>query len=307
MPAYQIQVRGLLDGVTPFVIPAPLPAPSLGGVIKIDAGAGNDVGTFDLNALALASGVPVWVRAFQTELAALTVAARANLNINGSRQVSALVPVTTGDDNVIWRLYNGLNTQSTAPIGSILEVLTDDASIAFAGAPTAGPHFVYLDLEPIVSDEVMTLIQTLQASADLRSRAEGAVYTSFQATAATLDETLGIWRSPLSADIAPSGTGTEMGQFMILEVTNGDVAAAGEDMLFEVRADIGGGSRVLAAVTIDDTIPANSVTPIPITVRDNDLFDFENVRVVRTYTAGMAPTPMTNTLVRLSVVPTRRT
>lgn len=302
MAGYQIQIQGLLDGATAFVIPTTIPAPVEGGVRKIDAGAGVAAGAFTLGDF-VDTDSPMWIRAIHCEFAALTRAARFELTNPGSLAPLRLLPdqvpaVAAAPLMPPWQLW----PNCIAQVGSVLTVLTDDTDDTFSGAPVAGPHFLYLDLEAIVDDEQMGLVQDLAAFADAKARAQGETYSSFQAVAATATSVMGSVQSP----VADRGT-TVMRQ-MVLEATvvNGDVAAAGESMVITVQqVEVGTGSvRTLAQVTIDDTVAANSVTTIPI-VQDNNALvrTGDLIQVTRTYTAGMAPTPMTNTLVRVRTVP----
>lgn len=298
MPAFQIQVQGALDGATAFAIPATLPAPANGGVIKIDAGVAVAVGTFDLNALIRSFNVPVWIRALHTEFAPLTRAARFRLTNPGSRTPDQLLPdLESATAAPLMRPYV-LTPGCIAPAGSLLTVLTDDTNDTFGGAPVAGPHFVYLDLEPIRDDAQMGLIQDMGAFASAKAKAEGEVMESFQAVAASLTTELGIVSPPRN-----DASGAMMLQS--IRITNGAVAAAGESLVVTVnRITVGTGAVVaLGTFTIDATVPANSISLGALNQSLNLLTAGDRIQVVRTYTAGGGPTPMTNTLVRVALAP----
>lgn len=302
MPAYQIQVRGLLDGATLFSPPDPLPAPANGGVIKIDAGVGVNVGRFDLDELVASDNFPIWLRAYQVEAAEpATRAIRTTLDTNGSLFDERVTPdIAAQGDAILMRPFV-LATNIIIPIGGFLEILTDDTSDAFGGAPVAGPHFVYLDLVPIINDEQLTMIQQLSAFADMDSRSDGEVYTSFQAAAASGNDLIGSVSTPNGVNIA--GALAASSQLAEAQVTIGDAAAAGESMVINLRRELGGASRILGTITIDSTFAANSVTTIPINNQNNNIEEGSVIRVERTYVAGMAPAPLTNTTVRMQVVP----
>lgn len=298
MPAFQIQVRGLLDGVTPFVVPT-IPAPQQGGVIKIDAGVGIDVGTFDLSALAR-TDIPLWLRSYQVECRTLLTRALRNTTTNPGSQVPRFVTpdIVPPGDNVLMRPFQLAKHLIIVP-GDTFRVLTDDTSPAFGGLPVAGPHFVYFDIVPLINDEQVTQVEELQAYADTEMRGTGEIYTSFQAIAATLSTQLGIVSVPNGA----RQTGNPVAQVQEMVVTTGAVAAAGESMTIQVRRDFGGASVILGSVVVDATVPANTQIAIPLNLNQNNIVEGSVIRVDRTYVAGMAPTPMTNTVVRVEVVP----
>lgn len=305
MPAYQIQVQGELDGTTAFVMPTTLPAPDNGGVIKIDAGAGVNVGTFDLNALAGTDGTPVWVRALHVEYAALTRAARINGDISGSQAPDTVIPDIADANAAPLMRPNVLSKSIIMPIGAELDILTDDTDDTFSGSPVAGPHFIYIDVEPIRDDEQMALIQDLAAFAGVKSDAEGEVYQSVQAVAASLTEEIGIVNLP------SKGVTAQQAQIVEASVSVGDAPAAGESMLIILQAvTVGTGTAVeLGRVTLSNPgTTAYSNTVIPINNPGNDgLINGSRIRVVRTYTAGGGPTPMTQTTVRAKIAPIQLT
>lgn len=302
MPAYQIQVRGLLDGVTPFVIPDPIPAPANGGVIKIDAGAGIDVGTFDVGAL-VGTDVPVWVRGYHIELASGTRASRSLYSIPGSRQDQLLAPVNSVPGGTLFMRPYALNPNAIAPVGTTLIALTDDAGAAFGGSPVTGPHFVYMDLVPIVTDEQMTMIQQLEAFADTKARAEGEIYESFQGAAATLTVDVGLYVSPLGEDMSFNA---QTGMLQGARVSIGTAPAAGESMVVAIERVFGvAGAVTMATITIDNSFSNGDVVDIPLTNNNVNLLSDNRIRIARTYVAGMAPQPMADTTVRAEIVPVR--
>ncbi len=299
MPAYQIQVRGTLDGATAFALPDPIPAPSLGGVTKIDAGVAVNVGTFDANTLGLSEGTPIWLKALQVEFAALTRAARFTADVSGTRTPAQIVPDQVAAAAApLMRRYS-LAENVIMPVGTEIVLLTDDTDGTFSGAPVAGPHFVYLDFEPIRDDAQMALIQDLMSFANAKNGAQGEIMETFQAVAATLVTEIGL--------ISPAIIlGTPAMQVQSIELTNGAVAAAGESMVILVeRVAVGTGTgTTLGTFTISAAVPAaNSRTSIDVLQVINELNAGDRIRVTRTYVAGMAPTPVTNTTVRVKVVP----
>ena len=302
MPAFQIQVQGLLDGTTPFVIPDPLPDASDGGVIKIDAGVGVDVGTFDLGALST-DNVPVWVRAYHVEVASGTRAVRSELNLQGSRQNQQLSPIASVPGGTLLTRPFVLNTNGIAPTGSILEVLTDSVGAAFSGAPVAGPHFVYFDLVPLTTDEQMTLVQDMEAFADAKARAQGEIYESFQAVAANLTVEPGLWVSPIGPDVSFNA---RSGQLQNARVSMGTAPNAGESMLISVQRITGVAAPItMATITVDDSFSGGDVVDIPLTHNNINLLTNDRVRILRTYVAGGGPAPMAETTVRFQIVPVR--
>lgn len=301
MPAYQIQVRGTLNGATAFALPTIVPQPQDGGVIKIDAGVGINVGTFDLAALALTDNTPLWIRAIQVEYSALTRAARIQLDVSGSQARERIIP----DQDVaaavapLMKPYI-LTPNAIAQVGALLTILTDDTDGTFTNDSVAGPHFVYIDVEPIRNDEQLTLIQDLEAFANAKSLAQGEQYSSLQLVAATATEIMGNVAPPDAAN----GDSARM-MVQSIQVTNGAIADAGEDIIIAVqRVEVGTGSvTTIGTFTIDSTVLANSVSVVPIDQARNVLTPGDLIQVTRTYTAGMAPTPITNTLVRVQTVP----
>ncbi len=302
MPAYQIQVRGTLDGTTPFVVPPVLPAPSDGGVIKLDAGVGVDVGSFDLAALSVAN-VPIWIRGFHIELATGVRASRSTLNLQGSRQDPFLVPTVSVPGGAIFMRPYVLNPNGIASVGALLLVLTDSVGAAFSGVPVAGPHFVYLDLVPLVTDEQVTLVQDMMAFADAKARAEGEISESFQAVAASLTVETGLWVSPIGPDVSFNA---RSGQLQSARVSLGTSPNAGESMVISVqRITTVAAPVTMATITVDDSFASGSVTDIPLTNNNINLLTNDRVRILRTYTAGGGPAPMAETTVRFQVVPVR--
>jgi hypothetical protein len=299
MPAYQIQVRGELDGSTPFAIPTDIPAPSDGGVIKIDAGDGVNVGTIDVNALALTDGTPVWLRAIHVEYAALTRAARISADVSGSRQPDLVVPDIFQSNAAPIMRPSVLAASVLLPVGTELDILTDDTDDTFAGSPVAGPHFIYLDVEPVRDDEQMGLIQNLASIAQQKAESEGESFSSSQLVAATLSEDIGV------VGVPSKGDDSQQAQLQSATVVVGTAVAAGESMVITLQRVIrdSGATQDLATVTLDDTITANSRTVIPILNSGNvGMLNGDTLRVVRTYTAGGGPT-MTTTFISATIAP----
>lgn len=303
MPAYQIQVRGTLDGATPLVIPATLPAPVSGGVIKIDAGAGVNVGTFDLSALAGAAK-PVWLRALHVEWAAATRAARCRYAVSGSQSFPLVAPVDSVAGGQLLSRMSVLASAVLAPAGSIVQILTDSVNSTFGGAPVAGPHFVFLDLVPVRNDDESTRVQRLQTLAADRARAEGEVYNSFQAVAATATEELGLWTGPLEDAV---GNNTSSGMIQRAQVSVGTAPAAGESMVIAVqRVFAGGVASTMGTITVDNTFSNGQLAEIPLTTNNQNIVAGSVIRISRTYVAGGGPQPMANTLVRIELAPVRQ-
>ncbi len=309
MTAYQIQVQGDLDGSTAFALPSSIPAPANGGVIKIDAGAGVDVGTFDVNTLAGTDSTPIWLRAIHVEFAALTRAARVQADISGSLARDQVLPVLANAAAAPLMRPYVLTPGCILPVGAELDILTDDSDDTFTGSPVAGPHFIYLDLVPITDDSQMTLIQNIISEAQTRAAAQGEVFFDNQAVAASDTRDIGLISPPRPAAdsslLLTSVPDSPASQIQRLEIGLGDAAAAGESMQIQLQriAAGTGASTTLQTIVIDDSIPANtrlSLTPDPTT---NNLGLGDRIRVVRTYTAGGGPTPMTNTSVRVQVAP----
>ena len=101
------------------------------------------------------------------------------------------------------------------------------------------------------------------------------------------------------------GSNVASGQVTSAQVTVGTAPAAGESMTILVRATIGGTAATIASILVDDTFAANSVTDLTFSVA-NEVLSGSTISVVRTYTAGMAPAPMTDTNVRVEIAPVRR-
>src|SRR5690606_25283153 len=146
------------------------------------------------------------------------------------------------------------------PIGTVLDILTDDTDDTFTGTPVQGPHFVYLDVEPITSDAQMGLIQDLASFARAKSEAEGEIFVSSQAVAASGTEELGVVNVPNTAtwpraQIASAG------------VTVGAAPAAGESMVIDIErvAVTTGAVTTIGTVTLSNPgTTSNSITVIPI-------------------------------------------
>ncbi len=302
MPTSQIQVRGLPDGSTPFVLPEPIPVATEVELIKIDAGVGVDVGTFDLAALSTPD-VPVWIRAFHIELAALTLASRSQFDIQGLREPQLLAPINSVASGALLLRPFVLNPNGIAPVGTILEVLTDSVGADFGGAPVAGPHFIYMDLVPLVLDNDVLLAQDMEAFSDAKRRAEGEIYESFQGVAASAAGGVGLWISPLGGDVSFNA---QTGHLQLVCGVVGTPPDSGESMTIIVQKVFGAAMAVtMATITIDDAFIAGQTFEIPLTNNNIDLLTGSQIRIVRTYVAGGAPAPMADTTVRLQIVPVR--
>ncbi len=296
MPAYQIESRGPLDGVTPLVLPANLPSPGDGGVIKIDGG-GLGIGRIDLSALARCPGAPIWIRAFHIEFADGTRASRHDVILPGTRKRQALSPIVSSPaDELLMRPFI-LNPQGVVPEGSVLELLCDDTGPGFSGEPVTGPHFIYLDIVPLTSDAMMTLAQDMTAVADARLALSGDCMISSQQAPASESEIVGEWTDPSSRTTSPSG------QLVSAEVVIGAAPASGETMQVQVTGEFEGNSTLLAQTTIDDSFSANSRSEIPIILPNNELFHGTRIRVTRSYSAGGGPTPMSQTVIKVRTAP----
>lgn len=301
MPAYQIEVGGQLDGSTPLVLPSPMPVPADGGVIRLSTAI--NVGALDLSALTRQEGSPVWIRSLHIEFADGTYACRCEARWRGTAERQLVAPVVSAPDGepLLMRVFT-LNPGAIAPAGSTLHILTDDVGPNFEGQPALGPHFVYLDLVALdIDDDLSTLVQAMTAYAEAKEHSDGDVHEWCQGAAASASQVMGLWVSPI-ADLV--GSNTNSGQLVTAEVTVGTAPAAGESMRVEVFRDFGGASVSLGYVTIDDSFTDDERADIPITLPNNEFVSGTELRVVRTYAAGGAPTPMANTCVRLRTAPT---
>jgi len=74
----------------------------------------------------------------------------------------------------------------------------------------------------------------------------------------------------------------------------GDVAAAGESMDLDIQID--GVSALVSPVTIDDSILTATPVDGVIDTGANTYVAGDLIEIVRTYVAGVGPTPMTNTI-----------
>jgi hypothetical protein len=194
-------------------------------------------------------------------------------------------------------------------VGAELDILTDDSDDTFSGAPVAGPHFIYIDAVPIRDDAQMTLIQNIIAAAQTRAGADGEVFFDNQEVAASGTVDIGLISpqrpaadSSLLNTSVPASPGSQVSR---LEIGLGAAAAAGESMQIQVlRVEAGTGTTTtLTTVVLDDSIPANTRLSVTPDRTLNNLGLGDRIRVVRTYTAGGGPTPMTNTSVRVQVAP----
>lgn len=79
----------------------------------------------------------------------------------------------------------------------------------------------------------------------------------------------------------------------------GTVAAAGESLSIDIT--IGGTSALTAPIVIDDAVAINTPVVGVIDTAANEYAAGELIEIVFTYTAGVDPTPMANTIVGLGV------
>jgi hypothetical protein len=302
--AIQLQVQGTLDGVTPFVAPDPLPAVSADGVLRLDAGAGINVGRIDLGDL-IQTTSPVWLRSYHVEYAAAVRAARSRIR-SANLQPTLLKQVDAGDPTLMKLLT--LSPNCIVPPGGELDILTDDTDETFGGAPVAGPHFVYFEIDGLPTDEDIGLVQDVMAASWVKTMAEGQRYHSFQAVAAAGSDDVALIEPRRVGEASNPIRVPELNadaQVIAADVTIGDAAAAGESMQIDIIrvANGTGGTSIIATITIDDTFAANTSVVIPITQLSNQLLAGDRIRIGRTYVAGMAPAPLTNTLVRVQTAP----
>lgn len=298
--AFKITVQGLLDGATPLVVPDPLPSP-VNGVTEIDAGAGVAVGSIDLGELfgPDATSAPIWLRSLQTEFQTLTRAARFIYDNPGSRALERVTDDLAGSPPLM-RLLT-LGPRCIVPQGGALEILTDDTDETFSGLPVAGPHFIYLEVDSLASDEEVGLVQDLQGEAESLLGAQGQEGELFQAVAADLTQDILIVQPPDRY----SGSLSAVMQVDRADVTIGTAPAAGESMVVDINRvrDGSGAVTTIATITIDNTFAANTRVPIPVTQLANILSAGDRIQVDLDYTAGGGPAPMDNTLVTFTLRP----
>ena len=304
--AFQIEVRGALDGATRLVIPDPLPAPTDGVVTKIDAGVAVAVGEIDLGGL-IGTTSPMWLRSIQVEYAASTRGARIRLDIPGQRDKELLKP-DRGSANAIDTLST-LWPRVVIPQGALLEILTDDTDTSFGGAPVNGPHFIYFELEPLTTDEQIALATEVESVAKASLDASSQKATSHQVVAASLIEEVLLLESPDDLEDLGGGDGSQVMVCLRARVKVGTAPAAGESMVINVIVQTGAGpvvSFTVATFTIDDTtvLADNNIFEVPVS---HDVLQTGNtsgstVLIQRVYVAGGGPA-MDDTIVDAVFVP----
>ena len=85
------------------------------------------------------------------------------------------------------------------------------------------------------------------------------------------------------------------GKIVSVAAETGVVAAAAESMTFDV--EIGGVTCLTGVITIDDTVVIDTPEAGVVNTAANTFAAGDLIRVVRTYVAGGAPTPMSSTVV----------
>ncbi len=293
--ALRFDITGTLDGATTITFPNPLPTASSGLIVIPIAG---NCGIIDLFAgTTQDSPTAYYLRTLNVECSAATAAVRIVQSISGAGgpapgrimllQQSPTNPVTP-------RL--SLFEPRMLPKGTRIAILNDSVSAAFGGAPVAGPHRLYLELDPVGDTDTLLDIYEQTSSEQLYAQVQQKDQYSFQAVAASLTTEVMI----------PANCTRLVG----LRVGNGAVAAAGESMTIAIQRVRAGATQTLltaASTLIDATIAANQVRDLSALI----LGQFANwldpttdtVRIVRTYVAGGGPTPMTNTNVELIFAP----
>lgn len=289
--AFLFQVAGTLDGATLVPIPNPLPAPTNGVHTVVVAGNLGIVDPFDNTPFDTPGGY--LIRAIHIECSAATRAFRARAEIPGVTDPQDLFYAQTSPTAVPLQRLEQTPTLKYLPKGSRI-LIENDAQADFLGAPVAGPHRIYLEMEPCTDEEM--ILSYLEKEAADRAAFDGRVVElqSFQAVAATL----------VTEFLVPEDA-TRLERF---QIANGAVAAAGESMTFNLERIRAGAAVALVTgvFTVDSTDPANSVQSADnLLVRDlcRSLVSTDRIRLTRTYVAGGGPTPMTNTHVRLRMEP----
>jgi len=135
-------------------------------------------------------------------------------------------------------------------------------------------------------------VVNLFAGASLGDDARDAHENYQQAAASTLADALAsrVIRAQKAGTIAAFGAEI---------AAAGGVAAAGESMTFDVT--IGGVSALTAVVTIDDSIAVGTPVAGTIDTTANTFAAGDLIEVIRTYAAGGAPTPMTDTFATVTL------
>lgn len=290
--ALLFQIAGTLDGATVFTMPNPLPAPTAGVTIIPVAG---NLGILDLLAGDTQdSPTAYWLRTLNIECSAATAAVRINQLITGSAAARTALLQQSPANPVMPRLSTF--EPRIMPKGTRLNLLNDSVSAAFGGVPVAGPHRLYIEIDPIGDTDTLLDIYEQTSSEQLYAQTQQQQGgQTFQAVAASLSQDL---------IIPPNCT-----RLVGVRITNGAVAAAGESMTFAISRVRGGATQTLmtASPVIDATIAANSVTDFSSTIlrqfADWLVPGTDTIRVARTYVAGGGPTPMTNTNCQLIFAP----
>lgn len=290
--AYQIQVRGALDGSTAMVIPTTV-TQDADGVIRIDAGVGINVGTIDLQSLWAVSAPtqrPLAITAFNVVYSDTTRAARNSLTAFGSEaeqrlradivQFPPLMP--------LW----GYGPIMISRAGARLVLLTDDNSGRFDSDPALGPHFVYFQLTSLDRDEDETAFRQLETIARIDVLGNSRPLESNQVVAASASSDFIVLENESTVQSINASIGT--------------APAAGETMTVTIsRVDDGtGGLTTIAEFEINNTYTANTTVSVPLDVDfTNYLNPGDRVRIARVYVAGGGPAPLTDTTIRVNVGP----
>lgn len=289
--AFLFQVAGTLDGVTVVPIPNPLPAPTNGVHTVVVPGNLGIIDPFDNTPFDTPGGY--LIRAIHIECSAATRAFQGRAEIPGVTNPQDLFYAQTSPTAVPLQRLEQTPTLKYLPKGSRILIENDDMA-DFTGVPVAGPHRVYIEMEPCTDEEM--ILSYLEKEAADRSAFEGRVVElqSFQAVAATL----------VTQFLVPEDA-TRLERF---QIANGAVAAAGESMTFNLQRIRAGAAVALVTgvFTIDSTDPANIVQAADnLLIRDlcRSLVSTDRIQLTRTYVAGGGPTPMTNTHVRLRMEP----
>jgi hypothetical protein len=160
--AFLFNVQGTLDGTTVFTLPDPLPAP-VNGVHVIDV-PGNFGRWEPLDDTRFDSPTAYWIRAVHGEYSAATRAVRYDEVLPGSGDFLSVVPAVSGSPPL--QALGQSPLTRIMPKGAVLRVLNDSIGANFDGAPVAGPHRIYVEVEPLPGEEEITEALDAQAAAE---------------------------------------------------------------------------------------------------------------------------------------------
>ena len=167
--AFLFEVAGTLDGVTPVQLPSVLPAP-INGVHIIPVG--GNFGTWEpLDDTAFDSPTAYWLRAVHGEYSAATRAVRFDQIIQGTIAPLSLVPPVGGSPPL--QELEQFPLTRVLPKGARLRVLNDSIGTNFDGVPVAGPHRIYVEIEPLPGEEEITEALRLMADVEASSSTGG--------------------------------------------------------------------------------------------------------------------------------------